>query len=280
MFVMLSTIIALVCLIGLYLYAKQRDRHYDRKYQLIVLLRELIELIRQHRHLTHQQLSNVAKPHTERRIQLTEAKLHDCSHLILRVASIDNKPMYRILQRRIESLSAEWALTTVARNQVQHGTLVRHILYLMDEVILAWLAQAEQDDLYNRYHKGWHCVLDSVDALTQLRLSIQTLDVPGGQDRFLHFSGVLQTKLSQLAAISPFSGSVAAMSPTLAQLDHLSPSQLKPQCSDELYQLSSEISLKIFHSYDALISDTVEQIYRPLPSVDLGKIHTTSLDKR
>lgn len=58
------------------------------------------------------------------------------------------------------------------KNQRLHGKLIRHCMYLMDDVVLAWLAESGREELSDEYHMNWQQIFDAMETLTQLRLCI------------------------------------------------------------------------------------------------------------
>lgn len=57
------------------------------------------------------------------------------------------------------------------------------LFVLMDEVTIAWLAVEQRDELHDEYHMNWQTIIDSLETLTQLRISIQDLNEQGGSVR-------------------------------------------------------------------------------------------------
>ena len=57
MFVLISIGISLIILAGLFYISKQRQTSLQRKYEILVLLRQILLLSRQHRAITHQVLT-------------------------------------------------------------------------------------------------------------------------------------------------------------------------------------------------------------------------------
>ena len=53
MFVLISTLISIAILAGIYHLAAKREKQHARKYQLLTLLRDTVHLLRRHRAVTH-----------------------------------------------------------------------------------------------------------------------------------------------------------------------------------------------------------------------------------
>ncbi|MDK9754907.1 hypothetical protein KIV40_05515, partial [Vibrio sp. D173a] len=143
MFVLISTLISIAILAGIYHLAAKREKQHARKYQLLTLLRDTVHLLRRHRAVTHYSIQH--QQNHEKEIEPIHQELGYKLHQLVETSRFENKPMYRLLQIKIDKLLEQWQDNTVARNQMEHGKLIRHSLYLMDEVTLAWLAIAQRD---------------------------------------------------------------------------------------------------------------------------------------
>ncbi|MBC3617597.1 hypothetical protein H8R01_09685 [Vibrio metschnikovii] len=268
MFVFISMLISIAILGGLFFFAKQKESSLQRKYQLLVDLRELLYLCRQHRQATHHELM-FGQDRQQEIDHLQSAIDQTLSHLIAH-AHFDNKPLYRIFQAKLTAIRHEWPDYSVARNQVAHGKAIRHCLFLIDEIVLAWLAESHRDDLSDEYHMNWQQVIDSMDSLTQLRLCIEEMGSQEGRLRLSHYSELMRRKLSQLALISPLSIASPTCSEAMHQLSELHDNPHLELDAKQFYQLTSELSLTIAQVYDQMLSEVTESLYLPLPQLALA----------
>lgn len=264
MFVLLSMIISLAILGLMFFYSKQRESSSQRKYDLIVDLRQLLALCRQHRSATHHALMFDEDRHNELN-ELQQALMNQSQHLI-GIAHFDNKPMYRILQRKLESLTSEWQGRSVARNQIVHGKAIRHCMFLLDEVMLAWLVESGREALSDEYHINWQQIIDAMDALTQMRICIEELDTMEGQRRFTHYVATVQRKINQLSIISTLTTDAPACTQALEKLANWQETR-QALTSQDLYAISSALSLTIAQVYDHMLSELLESLYQPLPKL-------------
>ncbi|WPC73263.1 hypothetical protein [Vibrio porteresiae] len=265
MFVLLSMIISLAILGLMFFYAKQRESSAQRKYDLIVDLRELLVLCRQHRSATHHVLMFDEDRHLELN-ELQQALMNQSQHLI-GIAHFDNKPMYRILQRKLDSLTSDWQERSIARNQIVHGKAIRHCMFLLDEVMLAWLVESGREELSDEYHINWQQIIDAMDALTQLRICIEDLDSAEGRRRFAHYVDTVQRKINQLSIISALTIASPGCTHALEVLSDWEKDQTISLSTQELYAISSTLSLTIAHVYDHMLSELLETLYQPLPKL-------------
>jgi hypothetical protein len=265
MFVIISMLISIGILGFMFYLAKQRESTLQRKYELLIDLRQVLYLCRQHRSATHHSL--MFGEHRDAELNHLHDMIHDKTNHLISIAHFDNKPMYRVLQLKLKALMTEWHERTVSRNQMIHGKAIRHCMFLMDEVMLDWLVEVNREDLSDEYHMNWQQVIDSMDALTQLRICIEEMDGHEGRMRIQHYAEVVKRKMNQLALISPLSIAAPACSRALQILDEFHESSEYQINGDELYQISADISLSIAHVYDQMLSELTESLYIPLPKL-------------
>ncbi|MDE1243042.1 hypothetical protein [Vibrio aestuarianus] len=265
MFVFISMLISIGILWFMFYLSKQRESTLQRKYELLINLRQLLLLSRQHRSITHHALISNSRRDTE--LNEIQDQLFQKSNQLIATAHFDNKPMYRVLQLKLKALMNEWSERSVARNQMMHGKTIRHCMFLMDEVILAWLVESSREDLSDEYHINWQQVIDAMDALTQLRICIDDMQSQDGRMRLQHYSDVVRRKMNQLALISPLTIASPSCSSALHSLGELHDHPAFDISPDKMYQITTEISLSIAHVYDQMLSDLTESLYQPLPKI-------------
>ena len=268
MFVLISTLISIAILAGIYHLAAKREKQHARKYQLLTLLRDTVHLLRRHRAVTHYSIQH--QQNNEKDIEHIHQELGYKLHKLVETSRFENKPMYRVLQIKIDKLLEQWQDNTVARNQMEHGKLIRRSLYLMDEVTLAWLAIAQRVELNDQYHMNWQTVIDSLETLTQLRISIQDMGDKGGPERMKNYASVMIRRLNQLAVISPLSIASPMSTRSIQSLNEYIEGELTSLSEEELYDITSDLSLTIFNTYDQMLSDIIETLYLPLPRLSLA----------
>jgi hypothetical protein len=152
---------------------------------------------------------------------------------------------------------------------MEHGRLIRHCLFLMDEVTIAWLAIAQRDELNDEYHMNWQTVIDSLETLTQLRISIQDMEDRGGPERMRNYASVMIRRLNQLAVISPLSLASPTSVSSIQALNEYIDGDINTLKVEKLYDITSDLSLTIFNTYDHILSDIIEVLYQPLPKLSL-----------
>lgn len=263
MFVICSMLISVGILAVMFYLAKQRESTLQRKYELLVDLRQVLYLCRQHRSATHRSLK--FGEHRDAELNHLAEQLLDKTNHLISIAHVDNKSMYRVLQLKLKALMKDWSERTVAGNQMIHGKTIRHCMFLMDEVVLAWLVDVRQEDLSNEYHMNWQQIIDAMDALTQLRISIQDMDQPEGRARLQHYADVVSRKVHNLSLISPLSVTAPGCVKATQTLDEIFQNASYQIHSETMYQITTDISLSIAHVYDHMLGELTETLYIPLP---------------
>ncbi|QIL86177.1 hypothetical protein G7083_10155 [Vibrio sp. HDW18] len=269
MWLTISLLIGLAMLGAIYRYAQPKHSAQQRKFELLIGLREVLALCRQHRSLTHQALSQTDRDQTKlSELPTLQKRWLAKAEQLIQIAHFDNKPSYRILQNSLQAVINQWPQASVGKNQRLHGKLIRHCMYLMDDVSMAWLVDAGRAELRDQYHMNWQQIFDAMETLTQLRLCIEDLPNTNQPVRVVHYGQLMQRKLEQLALISPLTLSSAAGSAAICQLNTISDSCQRLD-SNALYQLTGEISATIAEVYDHMLNQLVKSLYQPLPQLVL-----------
>ncbi|GAL27177.1 hypothetical protein [Vibrio maritimus] len=265
MFVLISLVLSLGILAAIYHYAKVTEAKVERKYQLVVHLRELVTLIRQHRTATHYQLMFDQKK--VKQLEKIEIAMEESCLKLVNVAHFDNKPLYRVLHSNVKLLTRSWKKHSVSKNQIVHGKLIRQTLFLVDEIFMAWLMDVDREELQQEYRNVWQGVIDSLDCLTQLRICIDGADSELGKQRILHYCKQMHRKVNHLSLVGPLSVPSPMYSTTITKIEELISHPETSLDKESLYQLTSELSELIFTTYDGLVSEIASDLYQPVPSI-------------
>lgn len=268
MFVLFAIMLSAIILIVLYHTSQTREASFQRKYELVSELRNLVTLCRQHRSASHY-LLNYGNPRTHE-ITIIEEKIKETSEQIIARAHFDNKPIYRVLKSKLNKMMQEWENMTISQNQMAHGRSIRHCMFLIDEIILGWLIESRQNELGDEYNLNWQQISDSLESLTQFRIAIEEANRHDGLSQLRRNSALMMRRLNQLSVISPLAISSPACSLLCKQLEDISNSEESLFTREQLYKMSTDASLIIFNSYDNLLTDVAESIYAPLPKLALS----------
>lgn len=268
MFVLLAILISAAILGLMYRISKEREASYQNKYQQIADLRQLVYFCRRHRAESHNTL--VYGTTSNPQLDLVEQAMIGLCNRLISNASLDNKPVYRILEKRLLKVLDNWQSRSINQNQMMHGKTIRHCLFLIDELALTWLAEKPDESIALDYNTSWQRIIDTMETLTQFRIAIVDMQSENGYQRLLNQAETLHRRLNQLSIISPLTTSSPAAASVINQLEQLSDSSLPTPSAEELYRLSSAASLLIFSSYDNMLERVAETFYQPLPKLQLA----------
>jgi hypothetical protein len=264
MFVIISFILSAVILATFYYYSQMRESSNHNKHTTVTYLRQIVHLCRQHRAATHETL---VKGQHSGDIEVIEQMLDDSMQQLLSEVALNDKPVYRILQTKLKKLTDNWHTVSISQNQLNHGRVIRHCLLLIDEIMISWVLEAQKQELSNEYHHNWHQVIDSLDSLTQFRVTIQELGSEHGNNRIKYLSETLHRRLKKLGMVNPVLMASPNFQVICSRLEAITETEDKQLSSESLYQLSSDISLMIFNIYDYILADVAENVYVPLPKL-------------
>ena len=266
MFILVSILISLCLLAIIYRYSYRHNHKLERRYQLIVHLRDLVNLIQRHRSGSHYSLAFDQKK--AKQLRKVEQAIDVHCQALIQLSHINNKPMYRVLHNNIALMIRSWTHFSVNKNQIVHGKMVRHLLLLIDDLMVAWLIDIEKEELEKEYSTKWHCVIDCLDCLTQLRLCIQKSDSTLGKQQLLHYCQIMHKKLHRLSVTHSHTlAPLPIYGVAMVDLDAILANPTELIDKESMYQLSSALSDSILNVYDELIGELAETLYQPLPKL-------------
>lgn len=268
MFVLISTLLSIAILAAIYHLSAKREQQHARKYHLLTLLRDVVHLLRRHRAATHYSIQ--FQKNKEQEIKELNQELNQKLYHLVESSRFESKPMYRVLQIKVGKMLEQWQGYSVARNQMEHGKLIRHCLFLMDEVTIAWLAVEQRDELHDEYHISWQSIIDNLETLTQLRICIRDFDEQVENERLKNTASAMVRKVNQLAVIAPLSISSPVAVRAIQSLHDYVEGRVTGLTEEQLYGITSYLSLTIFNTYDHMLSTIVEALYLPLPRLTLA----------
>ena len=265
MFVIISFLLSAAILATFYYFAQTREHSYHQKHSTVSSLRQIVHLCRQHRAATHSTL--VTGKSNTGALDVIAHMLEETVQQLIRESSVTDKPVYRILQSKLSRMTTEWHELSVSRNQIRHGKVIRHCLFLVDEIMITWVIEAQRHDLSDEYHQSWNQIIDTLDSLTQFRVAIQDLESEEGIERIKFLSDTLHRRLHKLAQVSPMAVTSPACQLICEQLQNVVHTEGNKFSHESLYHLSSDISLMVFNIYDYVLADVAENVYVPLPKL-------------
>ncbi|MFS1908964.1 hypothetical protein BCU30_022900 [Vibrio lentus] len=279
MFVVISVVLSIAVLAALLHFSKKRQTALSHRFETLVLLRELLLLSRKHRAATHYALAYKLSSDSIRKVNKIYDNILEVSELLQSHVSFDSRPMYRIYHLKLIAMHSDWQNRSLVRNQSIHGKTIRHSMFLMDEVMIIWLIQSEREDMSREYHMNWQQILDCMDILTKLRMSIPgiekaDMEKPEEYARFKFYASQTHRKLNQLSIICPISSGSPVCTRAMHALTEIASSSEATQPADSMYELTSDISSVVSQVYDQVLSDITKSLYQPLPDTNEKVINT------
>ncbi|MFV0575187.1 MAG: hypothetical protein ACK5NC_07210 [Vibrio sp.] len=269
MFITIS-LIMLVLIIGSLFYSNHmREKSHQYRYQLVNQLRQLIYHVRQHRGITHAHLT--AEPYSISALKREGEAIAEILNNLRLSAGVDTGREVRVLHDKAQSVLLNWPDFNVAKNQFEHGKLIRQMMFLTDEVMITWLIDTHNDRIATEYHQQWQKILDTLETLTRFRISIQDIDNEVGKQRLRKNAILLAKRMNQLSLICPLTMADNDQHGFIQTLKNWERTEEVQESQKALYQLSLQASYLIFTIYDQVLSDTCEQIYMPLEMIVLGE---------
>ncbi|WP_086982933.1 hypothetical protein [Vibrio aphrogenes] len=264
MFITFSFLIVTGVIASLFYLNFAREKSNQWSFQRVNQCRQLLILIRQHRALTHSQLS--IQDGNNNDIKQLHVDIEQCLIKLREQSGTLTGPEVRVLQDKTYRIMANWSEFTVAKNQIEHGKLIRQAMFLIDDIMIKWLVDSRHDAIASDYHHHWQKVLDTLEVLTRFRISIPETVTPQGKQRFRHYAIMLSRKVNQLSLICPLTIADNDQYGILQHLKRWENGTDIEEPQDELYALSLEISYLIFTIYDQILYEICEEIYLPLES--------------
>jgi hypothetical protein len=253
--------------------ARENKHLLQARFDQVIGLRQLIYLLRFHRRESHQYLSKAN--HSE----VTKLSEHTALKSLMKILSSQadsaHKPMYRILEKQINKLLDEWSSYSIRRNQVVHGKAVRHVLYLIDDVITQSLLAADKKTLFKTYQTAWPITLNAIDSLSRFRYLIDsyTLGKTSSERELRVHISVIQRRLGQISLLTNKPPLAFMIDDLMLEFEGINlQARNLEDVKNDLYQLSLKISDTIFNVFDIILADIATDISVRFP----GLQHTSS----
>lgn len=270
----------LICL-GYYAYhSRQSNSLLQSRFNQVIGLRQLIHLLRFHRRKTHQLLSNGGINNSEDQPLNESLAVQSLLRTLIGQAEQPQKPMYRILMKRITTLLDEWPRYSIQRNQAVHGKAIRHVLYLIDDTVTQSLLAADKEELFKQYQSVWPVTLNAIDSLSRFRHTINNF-TPGSmamkRELGLH-TQILRRRLGQMSILSSEQVSALLIESLFEQFDKIDlDNPNHAQTKAKLYYFSLQVSETLFNLFDLVLGDIGKEISIRLPELPLNSNNVVSL---
>jgi hypothetical protein len=168
----------------------------------------------------------------------------------------------RVLKQDVEALIFCLPENTLASNLIQHGRIIRSLIYLLDKQIVQFMGQSEKLFLVGDYNEKWMRIMSAIEALTQYRVALSDsrgISLLRVTSRGLVLSNKLR-EISEIANIVQYDQTGAL--DKLDEVNHYHGLRgSEDEISTQLYQLSSQLSAITLEAYTKVIEETCEQIW-------------------
>ncbi|WP_318506320.1 hypothetical protein [Photobacterium leiognathi] len=263
-----------VSLLAIYFWfqkAQKDNNQLKKQFEQIMMLRQLIEFIRYHRRFCHQKLA-----HPNINVEFDESvnvKTHimkETLTALIHLADSNHKPMFRILRKEIQTLLTECQEYTLQRSQAIHGRIIRHIMYLIDDVVSSALLTSEKDHAFEHYQAAWPIILNSLDNLHRFRWTIDHYPIKSNiyqRELKIHIK-MIQRRLGQIQMLSqqqPPTWPIEKLLPNFLALSFETPDE--KGLKEGLYRCSFQISDTIFQYFDLILADIADELTIEAPSL-------------
>ncbi|MGF1725510.1 hypothetical protein [Photobacterium nomapromontoriensis] len=272
MLFLIISVCALSLIVGIFVVQTKKNHHFlQSRFNQIIGLRQLIHLLRFHRRHAHQILTQDNNPTQSQPVIHAESMaIQALLQSLITQTDTSSKPMYRILQKRITTLLSDWPKYSLLRNQSSHGKAIRHVLYLIDDILTQSLLATDKQYLLHQYQTVWPITLNAIDSLSRFRYTIHnyTADSSAMEKELLLHTQILKRRLNQMVLSKSNAIPPLLIESLFAQFNEI---DLKNshgrQANRELYALSLQISDTLFNLFDNVLIDIANEVSVKLPSI-------------
>ncbi|MGF1828288.1 hypothetical protein L4D04_03675 [Photobacterium angustum] len=271
MWLIIAIVISLLTIGYITWKTKKNNTQLQLQFDQIIQLRQLIQFIRYHRRYCHQKIvSNNTNNKLHESIQNKRYASKQTLSILIHQADTNHKPMYRILRQEIQRLFTDSPNYSLQRSQAVHGRIIRHIMYLIDDVISASLLTAEKDTTFEHYQSAWPVTLNALDSLNKFRWTIEQHPLENksyAQELEMHVK-MIQRRLGQISMISHQTPPIWPIEKLMQTFQEIQfHTQDENKLKEELYLYSIQISDTIFQFFDLIINDIADDLAITGPNI-------------
>lgn len=267
---MMGFILALLISIGIgYIFYRHRENQQflQQRFDQVIGLRQLIDLLRFHRRQTHQLLVMQATSITHPMLSESLA-VQKLTTTLLSQAEHAHRPMYRVLQQRVSNMLNEWPQYNLQRNQAVHGKMIRHVLYLIDDTITQSLLNTDKAAQFQHYQTIWPIVLNAIDNLSRYRYAIEKYQIgmPATARELQVHVDIFHRRLEQISMQIKQPVPPLFIESLRQKFQDIQLAELPdPQAKLRLYRHSLKLSDALYLLFDLVLSDIADDVAVNLP---------------
>ncbi len=222
----------------------------------IASLLSMIELVRQHRSMTHQFLfhkQDVAAEIEELDQKIVKAATELCSdrHMGNSIERIS-------LRNKLFQLTSSYKRRSVSTNLVAHGKMIRQLIFQIDSQMVLSLDKANKLEFMGDYNDQWQTVMSGIEALTQYRLCIMSMNMGLKPELLAKQAGLLHLKLEKIDAV--FDEYHSGLNDCIEELgQYLEVQESSEAYQEKLFALCSVISPTLIDVYQSIVEKTLSK---------------------
>lgn len=250
---------------------QKNNNQLKMQFEQIMMLRQLIEFIRYHRRFCHQKLVHPSKNvEFDESVNVKTHIMKETLTALIHQAESNHKPMFRILRKEIQSLLTECHEYNLQRSQAVHGRIIRHIMYLIDDVMSMALLNSEKKHAFKQYQTAWPIILNSLDNLQRFRWMIEHYPIKSSiyqRDLKINIK-MIQRRLGQIQMLSLQHPPTWPIEKLLTNFQaHSFETHDEKGLREGLYGYSFQVSDTIFQYFDLILADIADELAIEAPSL-------------
>ncbi len=166
-----------------------------------------------------------------------------------------------MLEQEVMELVDSAPTNTLASNLIQHGRIIRSLIYLLDKQVIKLMGESDALYLAGEYNEKWMRIMSAIEALTQYRIALSDTQCIS----LLRVTGrgmVLESKLKEIQeTVNLYQFEQSDALDHLDQINHYHGLRgTEEAIVRQIYQLSSRISALLLEAYRSVIIETCDQI--------------------
>lgn len=213
----------------------------------------MIELVRQHRSLTHQYL--FYKQDVAHEIEVLEQSINKAATELCRDRYI-GKSIERIsLRNKLSQLTSHYKSRPISTNLVVHGKMIRQLIFQVDNQMVISLDKVNKLELTGDYNDQWQTVMSGIEALTQYRLCIMSMNMGLKPQLLAKQANLLLLKLNKIdAVLEEYHSELNECIDELSR--YLAVNEPSEEYQQTLFALCSKVSPVLIDIYQKVIERT------------------------
>ncbi len=236
--------------------SKSSSRSLLKHRASIKSLIDMIEMVRQHRSLTHQYLFH--KKDVMNEIELLDLSIVRAAKELGRDRYVGNSVERISLRNKLFQLTSDCKSRSVSTNLVEHGKMIRQLIFQIDNQVVHFLDKANKLELTGGYNDQWQAVMSGIEALTQYRLCIMSMNLGLKPELLAKQASLLHLKLEKIDVV--FDEYHSDLNDCIDELSrYLTVKMPTEEYQQTLFSLCSKISPTLIDIYQTVVQRTLSK---------------------